>query len=224
MSLVCTLCGSAATLADDGYWRHANPPHVDASTFCDKYGYPIQVRESDTEVEKLRAELVEARNEAAVVRRAYLHEKKRAEDAIQWLRTYEPGQASVLDLHAYKGPATVAERDKWKWENFPFRHGLSSEQMAKYAGARVEGLDTMRARLRAECPKLTACLDEDVKAGLFGNPDEYAGRISGPRFLTGPAPTAQELRDRYRIAMAVEEWGQAMRDFLQRRARTVTRE
>ncbi len=56
---------------------------------------------------RLEAEVSEARNEAAVVRRAYLHERGRAEDAIQWLRAYEPGPASVLESRAYQGLAQV---------------------------------------------------------------------------------------------------------------------
>ena len=46
--LVCALCGAAARLADDGFYRHAKQPFEDQSTFCDRYGYPIPVRDQDT--------------------------------------------------------------------------------------------------------------------------------------------------------------------------------
>ncbi len=41
--LTCSLCGSPAYLDEDGFHRHANDPFEDASTFCDRYGYPIMV-------------------------------------------------------------------------------------------------------------------------------------------------------------------------------------
>lgn len=41
--LVCRLCGSDAHLAKDGEYRHAKQGWEDASTFCEKYGYPIPV-------------------------------------------------------------------------------------------------------------------------------------------------------------------------------------
>lgn len=40
----CKLCGAYAEFrVDEGVYRHANQPFEDASTFCDKYGYPIPV-------------------------------------------------------------------------------------------------------------------------------------------------------------------------------------
>ena len=41
--IICTLCKSPAYAAPDGYFRHANKPWEDASSFCEKYGYPISV-------------------------------------------------------------------------------------------------------------------------------------------------------------------------------------
>jgi hypothetical protein len=45
MPFVCTLCGSDAKWDNDdnGAWRHAKQPYEDNSTFCSRYGYPIQV-------------------------------------------------------------------------------------------------------------------------------------------------------------------------------------
>jgi hypothetical protein len=42
--LVCTLCGADAHLAADGVYRHTKDALQDASTYCDRYGYPIEVR------------------------------------------------------------------------------------------------------------------------------------------------------------------------------------
>jgi chromosome segregation ATPase len=54
---------------------------------------------------KARAECREARNEAATVRRAYLHEKHRAETAIAALRAYDPKEAARLVHWEYEGAA-----------------------------------------------------------------------------------------------------------------------
>jgi hypothetical protein len=43
--MVCTICNSPAYIADDGFFRHANDGFEDGSTFCDKYGYPIKVKQ-----------------------------------------------------------------------------------------------------------------------------------------------------------------------------------
>lgn len=45
MRLVCKLCGAPAKEAEDGRHRHEGEPFDDASGFCDRYGYPIPVRE-----------------------------------------------------------------------------------------------------------------------------------------------------------------------------------
>ncbi|MDX6480318.1 MAG: hypothetical protein QOG85_828 [Gaiellaceae bacterium] len=50
-------------------------------------------------------EVVEARREAATVRRAYLHEKQRATAAIAALRPFAAIQADILASHEYRGPA-----------------------------------------------------------------------------------------------------------------------
>jgi hypothetical protein len=42
----CSICGAAAYFADDDCFRHANQPFEDQSTFCDRYGYPIPVTET----------------------------------------------------------------------------------------------------------------------------------------------------------------------------------
>jgi hypothetical protein len=46
--MCCTLCGSPAYFSvKEQVWRHAGEPHemvYAAQSFCDKYGYPIQVR------------------------------------------------------------------------------------------------------------------------------------------------------------------------------------
>ena len=45
---ICTLCGAPAYMASDGYYRHvATGPESfdDGSSFCDRYGYPINIHE-----------------------------------------------------------------------------------------------------------------------------------------------------------------------------------
>lgn len=67
-----------------------------------------QIRGLTAKAERLEAEVKEARNEAATVRRAYLHEKARAERAIDTLGTEGYGVvANRLEDQAYKGPAEM---------------------------------------------------------------------------------------------------------------------
>lgn len=53
------------------------------------------------ENERLRAEILEARNEAATVRRAFMHEMWRAREAIVALHAYDPECAEVYRKAAY---------------------------------------------------------------------------------------------------------------------------
>lgn len=64
------------------------------------------LKRSEESILRLEAEIREARNEAATVRRAYLHEKQRAEKAIRVLKQHGYGDiALMLERAAYKGPA-----------------------------------------------------------------------------------------------------------------------
>lgn len=55
---------------------------------------------------RLREEIREARNEASVVRRAYLHERGRANAAVRALENVGAlAEAGRLDEHKYRGPA-----------------------------------------------------------------------------------------------------------------------
>lgn len=56
-------------------------------------------------IKALESEILEARNEADAVRRAYLHEKHRAETAIAALRAYDPKGAARLVHWEYRGTA-----------------------------------------------------------------------------------------------------------------------
>lgn len=58
---------------------------------------------SDAKVREIEAEVLEARNEAAVVRRAYLHERLRANTAVSALADHDPQLAKKLAEQAYKG-------------------------------------------------------------------------------------------------------------------------
>jgi regulator of replication initiation timing len=74
--------------------------------FDDPPLYVVENGHLRTENERLREEIKEARNEASVVRRAYLHERQRANVAVRTLR--EVGartEADELDEQAYKGAA-----------------------------------------------------------------------------------------------------------------------
>ena len=56
-------------------------------------------------IERLKAEILEARNEAATVRRAYLHERSRAERAIGYLRSAADGiEAAAYVEHDARKP------------------------------------------------------------------------------------------------------------------------
>lgn len=71
------------------------------------------------ENEHLKAEIREARNEAAVVRRAYLHERGRANAAARALGDLGALEASAaFDEMAYRGPAeryaTASESEESK--------------------------------------------------------------------------------------------------------------
>lgn len=57
-----------------------------------------------SELERLKAEVKEARNEAATVWRAYLHERERANEAVRLLHDYDPEEGERLMDSAYKGP------------------------------------------------------------------------------------------------------------------------
>lgn len=57
---------------------------------------------SDSAVQEPPPEIVEARNEAATVRRAYLHERHRARTAIEELRPYAPARAARLETQEYR--------------------------------------------------------------------------------------------------------------------------
>jgi hypothetical protein len=56
----------------------------------------------------LEAEVKEARNEAATVRRAYLHERSRADKAVEYLLIHDRSNAEALKEHAYKGPSDTS--------------------------------------------------------------------------------------------------------------------
>lgn len=58
-----------------------------------------------TFVHHLNTEIREARNEAAVVRRAYLHERQRATTAVAALQPFNLELAERLDALEYRGPA-----------------------------------------------------------------------------------------------------------------------
>lgn len=59
----------------------------------------------DAEIARLKAECAEARNEAAVCRRAYLHERWRADEACSELLKHDPTKARELATKAYRGMA-----------------------------------------------------------------------------------------------------------------------
>lgn len=71
-------------------------------------GYVAELENAYSEQgRKYRDQVDEARLEAATVRRAYLHEKQRAEQAIQALRDAgEYAIAERIEKQAYQGPAT----------------------------------------------------------------------------------------------------------------------
>ena len=59
--------------------------------------------------ERVSTEVEEARREAAAVRRAYLHERHRAQAAIIALHVFAPTQADHLESQAYSGPDDYGE-------------------------------------------------------------------------------------------------------------------
>ena len=64
-----------------------------------------QVRGLTAKASRLEAEILEARNEAATVRRAYLHERSRAERAIGYLRSAADGiEAAAYVEHDARKP------------------------------------------------------------------------------------------------------------------------
>lgn len=56
----------------------------------------------DDYTKRLEEEIKEARNEAATVRRAYLHERWRADEAVRLLDVYDSEAAKKLADQAYR--------------------------------------------------------------------------------------------------------------------------